>query len=465
MSVYLSFRTLLAATAAGTLAAGCSPEELPAAPTHGGFEWSTQGWSLVGTHFGTYQHDEATDLWVHPYSGAVYVSGYENGSLGQSAVEPSGNADGLIISLPSNLDWQQAKVLKFESYDGKAEVIEAIGAKPVQGQETFDLYFAGRTAGTFGTANAGQFDTLVGWTNHGLSSKKVFQFGTERPQHPRRLALDGRGGIVVSGYDDIYIPSNYVETWEDPFVMKLQRSNDTLAHAAGWPLQFSTPFTDTLPGMAMKTEANAPIYITGANAAGSGRGMFVKKLRPDGSLEWTAQQSPISLDMGAALHVLPDNTVLFAGSSYADFGQGTIGEQDVVVRRLRPDNNGQPIWTKTYGTTSSEWVTDLTVDADGNIYVVGQTLGSFDPNIPPSLEESDIFLLKLAPDGTSPQYFQIGSPGEDYPASVAVNGNGDIFVAGYTTGPLIPGKPYKAGRDGFVFRVTPPGFGTGSTRQ
>ncbi|WP_050791927.1 SBBP repeat-containing protein, partial [Stigmatella aurantiaca] len=389
MSVFISFRNLLAATAVGSLAAGCSPEDLPQEdPSRHSLGWSTQGWELIGTTFGAGQSDEATDLWIHPFTGAVYVSGYENGSLGQATVEPSGSADGLIISFSSDL--VQDKVLKFNSLDGKAEVIEAISAKPIQGQDQFDLYFAGRTTGKFnnGTPNAGQYDTIVGWTNGRFTSQKVFQFGTERPQHPRRLAIDGAGGIVVSGYDDIYVPSNYVEAWEDPFVMKLQRSNNNLAAVTGWPVQFSTLYTDLLPGMAMKSEANAPIYVTGANAAGNGRGMFVKKFRPDGSIEWTAPQSPISLDMGAALHVLPDNTVLFAGSSYADFGQGTIGEQDVVVRRLSPDNNGQPLWTRTYGTTNAEWVTDMTVDASGNIYVVGQTLGSFDPNIPPNLEES-----------------------------------------------------------------------------
>lgn len=465
MSAFVYGRSILAAAAVGVLGSGCGPDALPQDSLRSGSSVSSPGWTLVGINFGTIGNDEATDLWIHPSNGTVYVSGYENGMLGMTSVDPSGDTRGVIHSFSADLSSQNTTI-KFGQNNWTSEVIEAIVGARNSGSGSWDLYFTGRTTGSFNnTPNAGQYDIIAGWTSL-TGTKKIFQFGTDRPQHPRRLALDGAGGMIISGYDDIYIPSNYVEAWEDPFVMKLQRggtgSNPTLSVASGWPLQFNTVITDLLPGMAMKSEANAPIYIAGANSAGSSRGMFVKKLQQNGTVELTAQQSPVSVDMGAALHVLPDGNVLFTGSTYYDFGQPVIGEQDIVVRKLTPNLVEVPGWTKLYGTEHSDWVTDMTVDADGNIYLVGQTLGSFNPNIPPPENNSDIFLIKLNANGTSPEYFQLSSPGEDYPSSVAVGPQGDIYVAGYTTETLFDGTLHNGQRDGFVFRVTPPGMGTGA---
>lgn len=457
MSVFVSCRNTLVAVALGALGVGCGPEGLPSAAPRGAFSGSTPGWNLVGNTFGTNKSDEATDLWLNP-NGTVYVSGYDNGVVGFTTVDPSGDSRGLILAYSASLN-TLTRTIKFGEANGKTEVVEALTVGP----GLMELYFTGRTTGALGTTPniSGQFDTFAGWTDFTGTTKKIFQFGNERPQHPRRLALDNAGGMIISGWDDLYVPSNYVEAWEDPFVLKLRRSGNDLTQVPGWPLQFNTAYTDLLPGMAMKSEENAPIYITGASLSGTGRGMFVKKFKADGTADWHSQQSPISVDMGAALHVRPDGNVLFVGSTYMDYGVGTYGEMDVVVRLLDPVS-GQPIWTRTYGTPYSEWVTDVTVDDLGNIYVVGQTYGSFDPNILPPEYDSDIFLIKLAPDGTSPQFFQVGSWGEDYPAAVAVNGDGDVFVAGYSTDSFIPGKSPKGGRDGFVFRVSPPGMGTGA---
>ncbi|MDY7230326.1 SBBP repeat-containing protein [Hyalangium rubrum] len=461
MSVFVYGRSMLAAAALSALGSGCGPDALPQGSLRSGFSVSSPGWNLVGVNFGTIRHDEATDLWIHPENGSVYVSGYENGTLGMTSVDPSGDTRGVIHKFSADLS-SQGTAIKFGNGNGKSEVIEAVVGARSSSTSPWELYFAGRTTGSFNnTPNAGQYDTIAGWTSL-TGTQKVFQFGTNRPQHPRRLALDNAGGMIISGYDDIYIPSNYVEAWEDPFVMKLQRSGTNLTVASGWPLQFNTGITDLLPGMAMKPDANAPIYIAGANASGSTRGMFVKKLQQNGTVEWVSQQSPVSVDMGAALHVLPDNNVLFTGSTYFDFGQPVIGEQDIVVRKLTPNQGEEPVWTRLYGTTSSDWVTDMTVDADGNIYLVGQTLGSFHPNIPPPEDNSDIFLIKLNSNGTAPEYFQLSSPGEDYPSSVAVGPQGDIYVAGYTTDLLFDGTMHNGQRDGFVFRVTPPGMGTGA---
>jgi hypothetical protein len=450
--------SLAVAIAGGGALGGCAIEDAPDQGMSWQYHLSSGGWDLKGNVFGGGGFDEATDVLVGP-NGLIYVSGYENGTFGQSSVDPSGNARGIINAYEYRSASQSLEKVSgrtFGSSHSSAEVIEALALHPSASGSSFDIYFAGRTNGPYAGTHAGQFDTFAGWLPPSGNSPRIQQ-GTVRPQHPRRLVVTASRDLIIGGYDDIYIPSNFVEAWEDPFVTKVRRSGAGLTPVAGWPIYSNTPNSDVVLGMAAAPHDGAPIYLAGTTLTGSGRGMFVKKFGADGALEWHSQQSPVGLDVAAALAVLPDDNVLFAGATYLQLGEQSFGEQDAVVRLLTPNN--QVLWTKQYGTEFSEILTDMTVDAAGDIYLVGETLGSFDPLVP-NQGESDIFVLKLSPNGDLKAAFQLGSEGDDHPSSIAVGADGNIYVAGYTTAKLFANRDHVGGRDGFVFRVTAPSIGT-----
>jgi Beta-propeller repeat len=450
----------LAAGLAGG-AAGCGDNLLPESdePTHGVIRHfnMTSDWSLRGDLFGDAGEDEATDVLVGP-NGKVYVSGFRNGQFGQSAVEPSGNAYGVVSKYSS---WSSAFIREHTWEFGKsntsAEVIEALAVAPNAQSNAFDLYFTGRSNGAYAGAHGGQFDTIVGWI-HNWGVEK-FQYGNVKPQHPKRLFVNSASEVIVTGYDDLYIPTNYVDSWEDPYVLKVRRTGNVLgAPPMGWPYQPQSTNSDVLLGMTTTAAVDAPVYVAGTTITGAGRGMFMRKLLTDGTVEWNLPISGVGLDSAAALHTMPNGDLLFVGASFQQFGENSYGEQDIVVRLIDPVTK-TAIWTQQHGTEFSELATDMTVDRDGNIYIVGETLGSFDPDVAPQ-GEIDIFLLKLWPDGTLADAFHIGTPGDERPTSVAVDLDGRVYVAGYTTGNIFGGDDYEGGRDGFVFRVTPPSFGT-----
>lgn len=461
-----------AALVGGGALAGCSADEQAEVGELSQLHMSSNGWDLKGNVFGGGAADEATDVLVAP-NGRVLVSGYENGNLGQSSVDPSGNARGVIYAFsPSTMDRVNngacntaSQCFTFGSTNSSAEVIEAIALAPDASGYDFDVYFAGRTNGRYvpdGT-HYGQFDTFAGWAPPNPPPNTPYfmkQYGTVRPQHPRRLTVTSARELIIGGYDDLYIPSNFVEAWENPFLMKVQRSGTNLVTPnSGWPIIFDTPNSDILPGMATSTAPGSPIYIAGAVNTGPGRGMFVKRYdATGGQATWHHQVSPVGLDIAAGLVVLPSGDVLFAGGTYALLGDTSFGEQDLVVRLLTPDN--QVLWTKQLGTESSEIVTDIAVDGTGNIWLVGETLGTFDPMVG-NQGGVDIFLLKLSRDGTQLAAFQLGSEGDDHPSSVAVGPDGKVYVAGYTTAKLFANRNHLGNRDGFVFSVTPPSIGIG----
>lgn len=466
MSVVGPRGRILTMVAVGVLGAGCGTaepqqEEVPQvpqqeeAPRQTTPMASSSGWSAAGIMLpGTVNSDELKDVVVEPSTGNVLVAGYENGVLGMASVDPSGNARGVIMRYDSNLFLLDKISIDSSS---SAEVVEALALSPT----SQDIYFTGRTTGSFNaTPNAGQFDTLVGWVD-ASNSKKIFQFGHERPEHPVRLAVDPNGALIVSGHTDTYIPSNYVDAWEDPFVLKLNRgtaTNGTPTLTTAWEVSSNTAASDVLPGMTVDSSAN--IYVSGANPNGSSRGMYIKQLNPStGLMSWYSQQSIVSLDMAAALAISPlnGNNLLMAGSTYALLGKQQFGQQDAVVRMM--DKNTRAfLWTQQFGSAESEWVTDMTQDAQGNIYVVGETLGSVDPLVQPQ-GDYDIFVLKLDSNGLNPQVFQIGSDMDDHPAAVAVDANGTIYVVGYSAGSLFQGQTNKGNHDSFLLKLVPPSSG------
>ena len=402
-------------------------------------------WTDDGVQWGTANGDEALDIVISPH-GYAYVGGYVDGTVGQATVDPSGDASGVLLTIgpdPDEPDMLTYWEKDFQTQSGRAESIEALTFHP----DTGELYFVGRTTGKFsGYANAGKFDYFVGGPGSKSKFDVLYQGGWPSPQHPRQISFDANRDLIIGGYDDIYVPTNYVEAWEDPFVVKLQRgTNGSLSES--WRYQANTAYTDLLGGLAVEQEGTSPgIYVSGVNTSGVERGMFVKKLDADGNVLWTHRQSPIAYDMTQSVHLLPDGNLLTASSTFAMLGDAAYGQQDVVVQKLDPETR-QALWTFQYGSADTEWVTDMAVDSRGNIFVVGETLGAIERDTV-NQGSFDIFMLKVSPDGQLLEARQWGSAGDDHPSAVAVDACGEAFIVGYTTGDLLTTS--FGSRDAFI---------------
>lgn len=87
------------------------------------------------------------------------------------------------------------------------------------------------------------------------------------------------------------------------------------------------------------------------------------------------------------------------------------------------------VWVKQFGTKESDYTQSVTVDAKGNIYVVGGTNGTLPGQ--KSAGYTDAFIRKYDPNGKEVWTRQFGTDGTDYAYSVALDTNGNIYVAGY----------------------------------
>ena len=84
----------------------------------------------------------------------------------------------------------------------------------------------------------------------------------------------------------------------------------------------------------------------------------------------------------------------------------------------------------------ADWVLDNAVDAEGNIYAAGYTTGVLGAA---HQGDGDAFIVKYAPDLTDPQFVQVGTSQSDMFRKLEFRG-GELFAVGYTYG------DYRAGR-------------------
>ena len=123
------------------------------------------------------------------------------------------------------------------------------------------------------------------------------------------------------------------------------------------------------------------------------------------------------------------------GDTSENFGPGypNLGKRDAYLSKYSPD--GDLMWLYPLGTEDFDSGSCLTVDAEGNCFVGGQTNGSLAPNL---LEDTgdtqyDAFLAKISSEGTCVWIRQFGRAQSDGACRVRLDRNGNCYVAGNTT--------------------------------
>ena len=141
------------------------------------------------------------------------------------------------------------------------------------------------------------------------------------------------------------------------------------------------------------------------------------------------------------------------------------GNADVFIAKIDP--TGTDLIYATYlGGNHSDTCTDITIDADGNVFVAIRTL-STDMPTPNGFQHTfggtrDIYIGKLDAAGANLLYgTYLGGYGNDVIASIAVDSTGAAYVANRTDGgfPVGPGydTSYNGGWDWVVTKIAPSG--------
>ncbi len=94
------------------------------------------------------------------------------------------------------------------------------------------------------------------------------------------------------------------------------------------------------------------------------------------------------------------------------------------------------LWVGALGGAEDEWARGIVVDGSRNVYLAGHFRGTLDLDPGPgafiltSAGEFDSFVVKLDPAGNFVWGRQLGGPANEWITSVALDGNGNVLVAG-----------------------------------
>jgi hypothetical protein len=374
----------------------------------------------------SFHDDPASSEWkdvLVDWRNRIWIAGYDRGRDSESNIEPSGDARGVVRLLSG------AGELLFDS-GARLDSAGADVAEALTLDDSGRISVAGRTTGVLaGSANRGQFDLFVARLDATAPAAawQLAQVGDERPQRPRRVLALGTDTLLIAGYDDEYVPSNFVAAWSDSFATRFNVAVGA-APVAAWEHQNGSVEPDTAVALAVH---KGQVFIGGAVETGAQRGMFVRKLGVDGQPQWTARYTTLGVDRVAALLSLPDGSLLMAGSVEGSWRGGAHqGGQDAFVARINPDN-GAVLWSVQLGSAGSDWVTDAKVDAQGRIWLYGETLGSFTPGRTPD-GSADLFALQLRADGSLMRSWQWGTAADEAATSLALDGCGRAVAVGST---------------------------------
>ncbi|MBN1137743.1 MAG: SBBP repeat-containing protein [Anaerolineae bacterium] len=166
--------------------------------------------------------------------------------------------------------------------------------------------------------------------------------------------------------------------------------------------------------------------------SGGGRDAFVARLGSDGSLIWHTFLGGDGRDSGYTIAVDGSGSVYVTGASWVSWGdpvRGYTGSVDAFVARL--SNDGSLIWHTFLGGDGLDSGDGIAVDGSGNIYVTGYSLSAWgDPVRAYTGGEMDAFVARLDSDGSLIWNTFLGGDGLDSGNDIAVDGSGDVCVAG-----------------------------------
>jgi hypothetical protein len=160
----------------------------------------------------------------------------------------------------------------------------------------------------------------------------------------------------------------------------------------------------------------------------------------------------------------------FPGVSWVSIQPTYGGGGDAFVTKVNSAGNGIA-YSTFLGGTGDDYGTGIAVDASGNAYVTGGSYSSSFPGMgansiqPGNAVGGDAFLAKINPNGTALVYATfLGGSGYDVASSIALDPDGNVYLAGITQSSLFPGigegaiQPLNAGGgDAFVVKINATG--------
>lgn len=279
------------------------------------------------------------------------------------------------------------------------------------------------------------------------------QFGTNETDIARDVATAPDGSVLVAGATAGRLDGNENLGGSDIFVSKFSNTGAWL-----WTRQMGGAGTDAAIGVAC--DRLGSVYVVGMTTGVvngytgfnvGGQDAFLLKLSSTGVTEWVRQLGSRGEDVAIGVAVDACDAVYVTGHTTDGFdGNLNAGQKDIVLAKF--NSTGGKEWLRQIGGGGDDRGFSVATSGDGScgVYVAGDTTGSLASDGSTGAGGYDMFLGKYNASGGEEWVRQLGSGGNDAGRGVAADGDGGVYVAGYTTSDL-DNNTYLGGEyDGFV---------------
>jgi hypothetical protein len=255
------------------------------------------------------------------------------------------------------------------------------------------------------------------------------QLGTSADDDSRGVSADGLGNVYVTGFTQGSLGGPNAGN-EDLFLSKYDDSGALL-----WTQQLGTSAREE--SLTVSADGSGNVYIAGfsqGSLGGTNAGnmdAFVAKYDSSGSLLWSRQVGTSTIDDFTGISADGSGNVYLIGDTMGSLAGTNAGLQDVFVSKY--NSNGTLLWTEQLGTSANDTSHAISADGLGNVYITGFTSGSLGGT---NAGFEDVFISKLDASGTILWTKQLGTSGNDYGRDVSADGLGNVYITGLTNGSL-----------------------------
>jgi hypothetical protein len=227
------------------------------------------------------------------------------------------------------------------------------------------------------------------------------------------LAIDGQSNVYVTG------ESRGSGTYNDYATIKYN-----VLGVQQWVARYDGLGNSTDAANDIAVDGQGNVYVTGYSSGATVYYDYATiKYNSLGVQQWAARYNGPADDWDYAVALAVDGQ----GNVYVTGGSNGSGNFDYVT--IKYDSNGDSVWVSRYNgpANSSDMAKDLVIDGQGNVYVTGSSINS---------GAYDYTTIKYYSNGDTAwvsRYNGSGN-GDDEANVVAVDGQGNVYVTGYSTG-------------------------------
>jgi hypothetical protein len=181
----------------------------------------------------------------------------------------------------------------------------------------------------------------------------------------------------------------------------------------------------------------------GSSGSAEGDAMLVK-FNSNGVRQWATYYGGLQPESGKACAVDGSGNIYLAGWTGSAVNISTPGVHQETFGGLRDgfvakfNSNGVRLWGTYYGGGPQDYGTYCAADSDGNVFLTGYTMSTSDIATAGAHQTTmggggyDAFLVKLNSNGIRQWGTFCGGTDNDWAYSCAVDGTGNVFIAGWT---------------------------------